>query len=110
MISLLSRYATVDQATLVLPDGREIRYLRRRFVPHPELLATSDEYVVRLGDRLDRIAATTLGDPELFWRIADGNRATRPAKLVEEPGRRLRITLPEGIPGGAVADRFTLGC
>jgi hypothetical protein len=99
MIGLLSRYATVEQATLVLPDGREIRYLRRRFVPHPERLATSDEYVVRLGDRLDRIAATTLGDPELFWRIADGNRAIRPAELVEEPGRRLRITLPEGTPG-----------
>jgi hypothetical protein len=99
MIGPLSRYATVEQATLVLPDGREIRYLRRRFVPHPEQLASFDESVVRLGDRLDRIAAATLGDPELFWRIADGNRAVRPAELVEEPGRRLRITLPEGMPG-----------
>jgi hypothetical protein len=101
MIGPLSRYASVEQATLVLPDGREIRYLRRRFVPRPEQLATFDEYVVRLGDRLDRIAGATLGDPELFWRIADGNRAIRAEELVEEPGRRLRVTLPEGMPGVA---------
>jgi len=99
MIGPLSRYAAVEQATLVLPDGREVRYIRRRFVPHPEQLATFDEYIVRFGDRLDRIAASTLGDPELFWRIADGNRAIWPADLVEEPGRRLRVTLPEGMPG-----------
>jgi hypothetical protein len=99
MIGPLSRYAAVEQATLVLPDGREVRYIRRRFVPHPEQLATFDEYIVRFGDRLDRIAASTLGDPELFWRIADGNRAMWPADLVEEPGRRLRVTLPEGMPG-----------
>jgi len=99
MIGLLSRYALTEQATLVLSDGREVRYLRRRFIPQPEALATFDEYVVRFGDRLDRIAAATLGDPELFWRIADGNRAMWPADLVEEPGRRLRVTLPEGMPG-----------
>lgn len=100
MIGQLSRYASVEQATLVLPDGREVRYLRRRFVPHPEQLGVLQDYVVVLGDRLDRVAAATLGDPELFWRIADGNWAIRPADLVAKPGRRLRITLPEGMPGG----------
>ena len=50
------------------------------------------------GDRLDNLAATYLGDPELFWRIADANNAMRAAELTDEIGRALRITLPEGIP------------
>lgn len=99
MIGPLSRYASIEQVTLVLPDGREIRYLRRRFLPLPERLALLDEAVVQLDDRLDRIAATHLGDPELSWRVADGNRALHPDELVEVPGRRLRITLPDGMPG-----------
>ena len=40
-----------------------------------------------------------LGDPEQFWRVCDANRAMRPDELTETIGRRLRITLPEGIPG-----------
>jgi hypothetical protein len=36
----------------------------------------------------------------LSWRLCDANGAMRPDELTETPGRRLRITLPEGIPGG----------
>jgi nucleoid-associated protein YgaU len=93
-----SRYASVEVAKLVLGPGREIPYLRRRFVPQPEALADAGSYVVASGDRLDGIAAETIGDPELYWRICDANRALEPEEL-ERPGRRLRITLPEGIPG-----------
>jgi hypothetical protein len=99
MIGPLSRYAPIEQITLALPDGREIRYLRRRFLPLPERLALLAEVVVGVDDRLDRIAASQLGDPELSWRVADGNRALHPDELTERPGRRLRVTLPEGIPG-----------
>ena len=56
-------------------------------------------YSVVAGDRLDTIAAQLLGDPELFWRIADANGAMRPDELTETVGRKLRITLPAGIPG-----------
>ena len=52
----------------------------------------------RQGDRLDNITAEYLGDPEQFWRICDANATLHPAEL-EEVGRRLRITLSEGIPG-----------
>jgi hypothetical protein len=38
-------------------------------------------------------------DAEQFWRIADANAALHPNELTAQPGRRLRITLPEGIPG-----------
>ena len=57
------------------------------------------EHTVRAGERLDQIAAVELGDPEQFWRIADANRAMEPEEMTDEAGRRLRITLPPGVPG-----------
>ncbi len=56
------------------------------------------EHTVTQGDRLDNVTAHYLGDPEQFWRVCDANNAMRPAEL-EEVGRRVRITLPEGVPG-----------
>jgi hypothetical protein len=94
-----SRYHATPTATLVTPDRRVITYLRRRFVPHPELFATLREHVVLQGDRLDRLAAEHLGDPEIYYRLCDANRAIRPNELTDTVGRRLRITLPEGVPG-----------
>jgi hypothetical protein len=94
-----SRYFTVETAKLEAPDGTVTVYLRRRFVPQPENLALLEEHVVTIGDRLDNVTARYLDDPEQFWRIADANRALRPEELVEKVGRRLRITLPDGIPG-----------
>jgi hypothetical protein len=94
-----SRYNNVETATLETPGGRTAIYLRRRFVPPPERFSLLQEYVVVQGDRLDNVTARFLGDPEQFWRVCDANRAMRPDELTEEVGRRLRITLPEGIPG-----------
>ena len=95
-----SRYHDVEVATLTARDGRTIAYLRRRFVPPPESFALLREHVVRAGERLDQVAATEIGDPEQFWRVADANGAMAPEELTDAPGRRLRITLPAGIPGG----------
>jgi hypothetical protein len=94
-----SRYHDVETATVELPDGTELVYLRRRFVPSPDRFALLQVHVVVSGDRLDNVTAHYLGDPEQFWRIADANGALRPEELVERIGRRLRITLPEGLPG-----------
>jgi hypothetical protein len=93
-----SRYANVGAATLTRPDGQMVVFLTRRFVPPPERFDLLFEHTVLAGERLDTIAAQNLGDPELFWQICDANRAMRPDDLLE-PGRVLRITLPEGIPG-----------
>jgi hypothetical protein len=98
-----SRYHGIDIATLPLPDGRPVAYLRRRIVPPPERFALLQEHTVVAGDRLDNLSGHYLGDPEQFWRLADANRALRPEALTETPGRRLRITLPEGIPGASDA-------
>jgi len=94
-----SRYHDVEVATLDLPDGRRIAYIRRRFVPPAESFALLREHLVRSGERLDTVAALHLGDPEQFWRIADANGAIAPEQLTDVPGRRLRITLPAGVPG-----------
>lgn len=94
-----SRYHGIETATLELENGRQIIYIRRRFCPAPENFALLQEHVVTQGERLDNITAHYLGDPEQFWRICDANAAMRPDELTETVGRRLRITLPEGIPG-----------
>lgn len=92
-----SRYHGTQTKTHTASDGRAVAYLARRFVPSPDRLSLLQEHVVAEDDRLDLIAASTLGDPLLYWRIADANNAMRPAALTETLGRRLRITLPEGI-------------
>ncbi|MFN7949735.1 MAG: LysM domain-containing protein [Blastocatellia bacterium] len=98
MIPPTSRYHKTETAKLETADGRTIAYLRRRFVPPPENFALLFEHSVAEGERLDTLAALYLGDAEQFWRICDANNAIRPDELIETPGRRLRITLPEGIP------------
>lgn len=94
-----SRYHGLPVATLALPDGTTVAYVRRRFVPPPERFAVLVEHRVESGDRLDNLAARYLGDPQQFWRICDANRAMRPDELIETPGRALLVTLPEGVPG-----------
>jgi hypothetical protein len=94
-----SRYHGIAAAQLELSDGTIIAYLQRRFVPPPEGFALLAEHMVSAGDRLDNLAARYFGDPQQCWRICDANRAMRPDELTEAVGRRLRITLPQGIPG-----------
>lgn len=94
-----SRYHGIETTKLETAGGKTVVYLRRRFVPSPERLALLQLHAVEQGDRLDNIAARYLGDPEQFWRVCDANAAMRPDELTETVGRRLRITLPEGVPG-----------
>jgi nucleoid-associated protein YgaU len=94
-----SRYQSVETATLATADGRTAVYLRRRFIPSADQFTLLQEYSVVQGDRLDNISARYLGDPVLFWRIADANNAMRPEDLTATIGSKLRITLPQGISG-----------
>jgi hypothetical protein len=96
---ITSRYHAIETATLETAEHTTIVYLRRRLLPPPERFALLQEHVVTQGERLDNITAQYLGDPEQFWRVCDANGAMRPDELIEAIGRRLRITLPEGIPG-----------
>lgn len=94
-----SRYFGIETAKIKTPDGETVIYLRRRFLPPPESFDLLLEHSVVEDERLDNITAKYMDDPEVFWRIADANSAMRPEELTETVGRRLRITLPQGIPG-----------
>lgn len=98
-----SRYYGIETAIFIDSGGVERVYLKRRLVPPPERFALLLEHRVRPGERLDNVTAEHLDDPEQFWRVADANRAMRPEDLTKDPGRMLRITLPEGIPGASHA-------
>jgi hypothetical protein len=96
---ITSRYYGIETKTIELADGQVVSYLARRFVPSSDRFALLEYHVVTQGERPDHVAFRHLGDAEQFWRIADGNSALHPEELTETPGRRIRITLPEGIPG-----------
>jgi hypothetical protein len=99
LFSATSRYYGLDTDTMQLPGGTTIIYLQRRFLPKPQLFQTMQEHTIVQGDRLDNLAAKFLGEPTLFWRLADANSAMRPEELTETFGRILNVTLPEGIRG-----------
>ncbi|GAB7045624.1 LysM domain-containing protein [Catenuloplanes indicus] len=94
-----SRYFGVETTVFRTPGGREITCLRTRPVPQPGAFAVVGVHEVVDGDRADLLAHRYLGDPELWWRLADANGVVDPDELTSTPGRRIRITLPEGVAG-----------
>jgi hypothetical protein len=98
MFDANSRYANLEVLTHTTTGGdgtpRTIRYCSRRFLPDPAAGLTVLEHPVTQGDRLDTLAARTLGDPLLFWRIADANLSLAPETLCDEPGSRVTIAYP----------------
>ena len=95
MFDLTSRYFHVENRTWTGPDGRVIVYKGRRFLPQGKSLPFLVEVSVEQSDRLDLIAARTLGQAELSWRICDANDAMDPASLTAIPGRKLRVAIPQ---------------
>lgn len=97
MFPVTSRYFGIEIAKYETTDGREIVYLRRRFLPSfaagtgPEIA----EHIVTQSERLDNITARYLGDPEQFWCVCDANNGMQPQELTAEIGRRLRISFPQ---------------
>ena len=73
MFPINSRYYGITTVTLETQDGKQIVFLRRRFVPPPERFDLLTEHTVSEGERLDNITALYLGDPEQFWRVCDAN-------------------------------------
>lgn len=92
-----SRYHGLPTRIFTAPDGRQLPYLSRRFAPAPEHFATNGYRLVSEGERLDQIAAETIGSAEAFWMHCDANRALW-AEELEQAGREIRLTLPEGVP------------
>ena len=94
-----SRYFGLKILKLQRADGREVAYLERRFLPATEDVEGLRRHTVAEGERLDLIANDFYGDPSHVWRICDSNDAVDPEGL-EEIGRQIRITLPQGFSGG----------
>lgn len=94
-----SRYYSIPVVSLTTSSGQTVPYIRRRFVPSADSLATLQLYTIKQGDRLDNIAYQFIGDPEKFWQICDANNELDPGEFTEQPGNTIRITLPQGIPG-----------
>jgi hypothetical protein len=88
MFDPASRYYALENAEYRAPDGTRIVYKKRRFLPRKPAVGVA--VAVGAGERLDTISARTLGDPLLFWRIADANGRMNPFDLAE-PGARLVI-------------------
>ncbi len=95
MFEPTSRYYALEEAKLTTPEGHVIAYKRRRFLPRGEEMPLLVEVTANQGDRLDLIAARTLGDPEQFWRVCDANNAMNPFDLTEDPGRMVRVPVPQ---------------
>ena len=95
-----SRYHGNKLTSSVTLDGETIIHTTRRFVPPPENFSLLQYHFVEQGDRLDNVTYKYLGDAEQFWKLCDANRVDKPEDLLEETGRAIRITLPEGIAGG----------
>ncbi|KAA6459807.1 LysM domain-containing protein [Acidobacteria bacterium AB60] len=96
-----SRYYGSAVEQLTMPDGTVVAYLARRIIPQSTIYPQTQNYNIVIGDRLDILAARYIGDPVLFWMIADANTAFDPEKLAEEPGTIIQIPLVSGIPSGA---------
>ena len=97
-----SRYYSIETATLESSRKDPVIYLRRRFVPPADRFSLLQEHTITEGERLDNLSFQYLGDPEQFWRLCDANNTMNPEDL-EGPGVKIRITLPEGIPGNTNA-------
>jgi hypothetical protein len=95
MFDSSSRYARLPVLMYVGRDGLPIAYVSRRFLPRSETLQTLGETEVQSEDRPDLASFRALGEPLAFWRMADANDVMDPGELTEEPGRVLRIPLPE---------------
>lgn len=98
-----SRYKDVGTATYgVQPDA--IRYFRRRLVPPPEQHRLLHYVQVREGDRRDLLAHAQLGDPALWWQLADAQGVLDPSELERPPGRWVRVTMAADARPQAAGD------
>jgi hypothetical protein len=72
-----------------------VTYVLRRFIAQQRDITIAGEHIVHGGERPDLLAARTLGDPELYWRIADANAVTDPSDLTGTLGARVAIPQPQ---------------
>lgn len=92
-----SRYRGVAIALLPQAGGEPpVPFVRRRFIPQLRDIPAAARVTIASGDRPDLLAHRLLGEPLLYWRIADANAVTDPFELTDTPGLRVAVPLPPG--------------
>jgi hypothetical protein len=99
LFSQSSRYYGIEVLKISLPSGRAVSYVERRFLPPHESLEVIDHHTVIQGDRIDNVAAHYFGNPEMFYRLCDGNYELDPSALTSNASLTLNITLPARTVG-----------
>lgn len=74
-------------------DAEGMPYVLRRFIPRWRSNGVIVQHTVEAVDRPDSVAAKYLGDPGLYWRVADANGVTDPFELTDTVG--VVIAVPE---------------
>ena len=99
MFGPTSRYQSLASKPLLFtaPDGRQIPYVPRRFLPADTQAVLPQSVGVRPTERLDNVAARVLGDSEQFWRLADVNSGMNPFTLLDETNARLNVPSPHDV-------------
>jgi hypothetical protein len=93
-----SRYHGVPLVLLHRQPGDPgVPYVSRRFIPAPRTLEIAAHHLVAAQDRPDLLGAAYLGDPLLYWRIADANAVVDPNELTDTLGRRVAVPQPPGM-------------
>lgn len=94
MFDRRSRYYELANLHYVEGARREIVFKSRRFLSRDEGRPVLWEVEANDSDRPDLVAARTLQQPDLFWRVCDANGVMHPAELTERSGRKIRILMP----------------
>ncbi len=96
-----SRYHGIEVLQLQQEDdATPTVYLRRRFIAPQDQFSLLQVHRIEQHDRVDNLANQYLGDAQQYWRVCDANGVVHPREITATIGAAIRITLPEGIPGG----------
>ena len=97
MFEHTSRYYHLEDRVYETADGRQVVYRARRFIPKTQAGPVIAEATTMTGERPDLLAARTIQQPELYWRLCDANQVMNPFELASGDRRRVRVHLP--MPG-----------
>ena len=95
MFDQRSRYRDTENAEHVTATGQVIVYRRRRILPRVEDMNMRGAATPIANERLDHLAARTLGDPLQYWQLCDANPVMNPRELLDEQGRMIKIPQPQ---------------
>jgi isochorismate synthase EntC len=95
MFDQRSRYRDVENAKHVTESGRVVVYRRRRILPIVDEMQMRGSVQLIPNERIDHLAARTVGDPLQFWQLCDANGAMHPTQLFEAAQGQIVIPQPQ---------------